>query len=79
MASHAISWVSGASAHFGTVDFIITTKGALARVAKPLRYSVNIAMAHRELRLHDLTTYMGNVPAMSTNDTCSGLRLYPRT
>ena len=30
MASHNLSWVLGAHAHFGDLDFIVTTEGELA-------------------------------------------------
>ena len=30
MASHGISWVSGAHVHFGDLDFIVTAEGELA-------------------------------------------------
>ena len=32
MASHDVSWISGAHVHFGNLDFIVTTEGELAQV-----------------------------------------------
>ena len=32
MASHGISWATGAHVHFGDLDFIITAEGELAQV-----------------------------------------------
>ena len=32
MASHGISWVSGAHVRFGDLDFIVTVEGELARM-----------------------------------------------
>ena len=33
MASHGVSWVSGAHMRFGSMDFIVTTEGELAQAS----------------------------------------------
>jgi hypothetical protein len=35
MASHDIDWTSGAHVRFGSLDFIVTTEGELARAPTP--------------------------------------------
>ena len=57
MASHDITWVPGVHVHFGGLDFIITTKGELARapiVIQPLHSASldAVAEALEELWLH---------------------------
>ena len=37
MASHGVSWVSGAHVCFGSLDFFITTEGELARAPAPVQ------------------------------------------
>ena len=37
MASHGVSWVSGAHVRFGSLDFFITTEGELAWALAPIQ------------------------------------------
>ena len=37
MSSHGISWVPGARAHFGSLDFIVTAEGELAWAPAPVQ------------------------------------------
>ena len=37
MASHGVSWVLGAHMRFGSLDFIVTMEGVLARAPAPVQ------------------------------------------
>jgi hypothetical protein len=37
MASHIVSWASGAHAHSGNLDLLITVEGGLARAPTPVQ------------------------------------------
>ena len=57
MASHGVSWVSGAHMRFGSMDFIVTTEGELAQAPaaiQPLHPAGldAIVEALEELQLH---------------------------
>ena len=74
MASHNVSWVSGAHVRFGKLDFIITTEGELARapvVVQPLRSAGldSISEALDELQLHAPEAHAPGIDRSSASTT----------
>ena len=49
MATHTISWASGALVHFGDLDFIITLEGELALTHTAARSLSSIDLSHLRL------------------------------
>ena len=62
MASHNISWVSGAHVHFEDLDFIITVGGELALAHAAIQHLPSIGLDYERLE-HQLGVVLGPQPS----------------